>query len=237
MEARTADSDILGQWWRLAGIAGIVFSVLFVVGAIALQGEPPQRTDSVEEIRQYFIDDGEIYLTGDYLVGIGFIFFFLPWAVGLSRLIRRADGLSGMLSTLVVVGAVAFVVIGGVSSIFFGAMAINASADPAIALDDTSIRAFMELSTYAFGSFSIIGALLLAAASYGIWRTGVLWRWLAIIGGLASLLLIIGGAWTIDGDEEGFLSALGFVGLIGMLLFLLISSVGMIMRQAEPESA
>lgn len=237
MATRTADSGILAEWWRLAGIAGIVFAVLFFVGALGLQGEPPQRTDSIDEIRKYFADDGEAYLAGDYLLGLGFVLFFLPWAVGLSQLVRRADGLSSMLSTLVVVGAVLFVVLGGVGSIFFGTLAINASADPAIAIDDASVRTLMEMSQYSFVGFALTGALFLAPASFAIWRTGVLWRWLAIIGGIAAALLIIGSAWTIDGDEDGAIASLAFVGFIVTMIFLLISSVGMIMRRTPPETA
>ena len=46
------------QWWRVGGAFGIAFAVLFIIGAIILQGEPPMRDDSVQEVRKYFQDDG-----------------------------------------------------------------------------------------------------------------------------------------------------------------------------------
>jgi hypothetical protein len=67
-----------------------------------------------------------------------------------------------------------------------------------------------------------------------ILRTGVIWRWLAGLGLLAALLLVIGAAWPIDGDEEGAIAILGFIGAPATMLFIIISSINMIIRSEEP---
>ncbi|MEX0682086.1 MAG: DUF4386 family protein [Dehalococcoidia bacterium] len=228
-----SDSGMMAQWWRLGGIAGIAWIVVFVV-SIVLQGESPSRDDSIEDIRQYFSDDGDMYLVGDWLIGVAFFFFFLPYAVVLSYMVRRDDGMPPILANLVVIGAVTATVFGGVASIPWGALAIGAAENPEV--DDSAIRTLMELDTYGFTLSQLPIGLFLAASSLAIWRTGALWRWLGLLGGLAAILLVVGAAWTIDGDEEGGIAILGFIGFPGTLLFILISSVGMIMRKTPPDA-
>lgn len=62
------------QWWRLGGILGIGFIILFFVGGFALQGESPSYDDPITEVREYFTEDGDQYLIGDYILGLGFVF-------------------------------------------------------------------------------------------------------------------------------------------------------------------
>jgi hypothetical protein len=219
------------QWWRVGGIFGIGFVILFIIGPIFLTGDTPQRGDSIEDIRQFFADDGEMYLAGDYIGGIAFVFFFLPYLVTLRWVLGSGEGWPPIWSWLTVLGGVSFLVVGGTSSVFFGALAISAD-NPEI--EDTSIRTLMEMSEYAFTGFSLTMGLFVASASLVVLRTGVLWRWLAGLGFLAAILLVIGASWPIDGDEEGALAIAGFIGAPLTLLWILISSIGMIMMKEEP---
>ena len=79
-------------------------------------------------------------------------------------------------------------------------------------------------------------ALFVAARSLVVLKTGVLWRWLAVIGLLAALLLVIGAAWPIDGDEEGALAIVGFIGAPLTLLWIIISSINLLLMKEEPAS-
>jgi hypothetical protein len=49
-----------GRWWRLAGLFGLGWFVLFAVGAIVLQGEPPAYDASVADVRQFFTDYADL---------------------------------------------------------------------------------------------------------------------------------------------------------------------------------
>jgi hypothetical protein len=131
-----------------------------------------------------------------------------------------------------VLGGLSAVVVGGTQAVFFGALAISEGSPEVIS--DESIRLMMEISTYSFTGFSFTLALFVASASLVVLRTGVLWRWLAGLGFLAAALQIVGAAWPIDGDEEGFLAVLGFIGAPLTLLWIVISSIGMIMMKEEP---
>jgi hypothetical protein len=220
------------QWWRVGGGFGIGFVILFLIGGIVLTGDTPTRDDSIEDIRRFFADDGEMYLAGDFLTGIAFVFFFLPYLVTLRWVLGSGEGWPPIWSWLTVIGGVSMLIIGGTSAVSFGALAIS-EGNPEI-IDDAGVRLLMELSTYAFTGFILTMALFVGAASLVVLRTGVLWRWLAALGFLAAVLMIIGAAWPIDGDEEGALAIPGFIGPPLTLLWILISSIALIMMKEEP---
>jgi len=219
------------QWWRIGGVFGIIFVVLFIIGAIIIPGEPPMRDDSIQEIRQYFQDDGDIYLAGDYMVGIAFVLFFVPYLVTLRWVLGSGEGWPPIWSWVTVAGGLTMLVLGGTGAAAFGTLALSAD-NPEI--DDSSVRLLMEMNSYSFTLFSFGMALFVASASLVILRTGVLWRWLAGLGLLAALLLVVGAAWTIDGDEDGALATLGFIGAPATLLFIILTSINMIMMKEEP---
>lgn len=234
MLSQSASSGLGSQWWRVGGVLGIGWVIVFIVEVI-LQGGVPARDDSVEEIRRYFTDDGDLYLVGRYLVGIGLVLFFAPFVVCLRWLLDSAEGRPPILSWLTALGGVMVVIWGMLAGLFWGTLALGAaeSAD----VNDSSIRLLMELDLYAFTFLSFALALFVGAASLLIARTGILWRWLGGIGLLAAVLLIIGVAWPIEGDEEGPVAAIGFLGNIGAILWVLLTSIAMIMRTEPPAAA
>jgi len=220
------------QWWRVGGMFGIGFVILFIIGPVLLTGDTPTRDDSIEDIRKFYADDGEMYLVGDFIAGIAFTFFFLPYLVTLRWVLGSGEGWPPIWSWLTVLGGLSFLVVGGTSAVFSGALAIS-EGNPDV-IDDGGVRLLMEMGTYAFTGFTLTLGLFVASASLVVLRTGVLWRWLAGLGFLAAVLLVVGSAWPIDGDEEGALAVLGFIGAPLTLLWILISSIGMIMMKEEP---
>ena len=221
---------LLRQWWRIGGALGIAFVILNIVG-IAVQGDTPVRDDSIEEIRAYFRDDGDMYAVGDYLTGIAILFLFLPYLVTLRWVLGSGEGWPPIWSWLTVVGGVIMVALGGAGALTFGTLALSAD-NPEV--DDSSVRLMVEMSTYAFTLFTLGMALFVGSASVAILKTGVMWRWLGGLGLLIAILLIVGGAWPIDGDEEGPLAIAGFIGAPATLLFIIISSINMILKSEEP---
>jgi len=222
------------QWWRAGGAFGIMFAVLFIIGPLFLTGDSPSRDDSIEEIRAFFQDDGDMYLLGDYIGGIAFVLFFLPYLVTLRWVLGSGEGWPAIGSWLTVIGGFGMVILGGASAVSYGTLAI--SADNA-EIDDSSVRLLMEMNVYAFTGFSLFMSLFMAAASLVVLKTGVLWRWLAGIGLLAALLLVVGASWPIDGDDEGALAIAGFIGAPLTLLWIILSSINLLLMKEEPVSA
>ncbi|MDQ3738244.1 MAG: hypothetical protein M3337_03650 [Actinomycetota bacterium] len=189
-------------------------------------------------VRQYFVDDGGRYLLGDYLLGIAFTLFFLPFVVILRQVLAAQGGWPELLARVSLYAGVIAVVWGGIGGFFWGALALGAD-NPEV--DDSSVRILMELSTYAFAGLLFPIGLFMGAAGLSIWLSGVLWRWLGIVGIIGFLGSYIGAAWPIDGDEEGPLAAIGFVGgFLGIMIFVLITSINLLMKRderAEPTAA
>lgn len=179
---------------RFAGLAGVIFSVLFVIGVIML-GNSPDTDAPSSEWMDYLNDDGRLVsnIIGLYLVvvaGLAFLWF----ATHLRGLLRAAEGEPATITTFAFASAVALV-----AMLYAGGIAL-ATVPAALKLGDASlpesadIARFLPQMGYGFivvaGAFAAIGFIL--ASSITIWRTGVLPQWVAWLGFLASLLLLAG---------------------------------------------
>jgi Domain of unknown function (DUF4386) len=213
------------KWSRVTGAFGLGWFVLFVVGGIVLQGEPPPFDQPVAEAREFFADGGERYLVGDYIAGLGFILCFLPFVVGLRGLLGRAEGGLQIGSRLLLVAGVTTVVIGDGATVFTDTMALSSGAAE---LDDSTIRALLDANAVAIAAIGLPMALFAFAASAVVWATGVLPRWLAGIGLIAGVLHVAGAAFVIEGEPDGVLFTLRFMGLIAFGLFVLLTSINML---------
>jgi hypothetical protein len=161
-------------WWRIAGVFGLAWIVLFAVGGIALQGEPPAYDAPVGEARDFFAAHGERYLWGDYIAGFGFVLCLLPFIVGLRSLLGDAEGGPQIASRLVLVGGVATVIVGDAATAFLDALAVGST--PA-ELPDSTIRLLLVLDAVAIAAIGLPMALTAISAATVIWRTGVLPRY------------------------------------------------------------
>jgi hypothetical protein len=232
IQRSSREGRFIDQWWRVGGILGIVWLVLFIVGAFIIQGESVERSDSIAEIRQYFVDDGDTYLLGDYLIGIGFIFFFLPFLIILRRVLEAGGNWAALLARIALLAGVVALIWGGIAGFFWGALAVGAAGNSEV--DDSSIRTLMELDAYAFAGLFLPIGLMLGAAGASIWLSRVLWRWLGIIGLIGFLAALIGAAWPIDGDDEGALASIGLFGYLAMMIFVLLVSINLLMQRSRP---
>lgn len=156
-----------------------------------------------------------------------FLLLFLPFAVGFRSMLGAAEGEPQLGSRLVLVGALATVVLGDSATVFQDTLALGA-ANPQLL--DTTVRAFLYANIAAIG---LPAALFAFAASFVIWATPVLWRWLAVFGLLAGALLVIGTAFPVAGDPTGPLWAIRFLSFIALAVFVVSASIGML-RRAEP---
>lgn len=181
-------------------------------------------------IRDYFTDDGDQYLIGDFVIGIGFTFFFLPFLVNLRSLLGWAEGGPNIWSWVTLLGGFTAMLGGFAASAFWSALALGAISNSEI--DDSSIRTLMYLDAAAFAGLGYGLSLMVVAASLIIYRTGVLGRWLAPVGLIVAVCLAISPLWVVNGDEEG--GFFGIIGFLGVLLWVLIISIGMAIKRELP---
>jgi hypothetical protein len=214
------------RWWRLAGLFGLGWFLLFAVGAVVLQGEPPASNASLAEVRQFFTDHRTRFLVGDYLADLAFLLLFLPFVVGLRSLLGTAEGSPQIASRLVLVGGLATVLVGGTATVFQDALALGAGNPE---LQDTTVRAFLYANAAAIAAIGPPAALFTLAASVVIWTTAVLWRWLAGVGVLAGVLLATGAAFPLAEDPSGPLWTIRFLSFIALAVFVVSASIGMLL--------
>ena len=217
------------KWWRVSGAFGLGWFVLFAVGAIVLQGEPPPFNQPAAEARGFFAARGGRYLVGDYLAGLAFIFGFLPFVVGLRSLLGRAEGGLQVGSRLLLIAGVTTVVVGDAATVFTDAMALAGGGGE---LNDATIHALLDANAVAIAAIGLPMALFAFAASAVVWATGALPRWLAVLGSIAGVLHVAGAAFPIEGEPDGVLFTLRFLGLIAFGLFVLGTSISMLTTRA-----
>jgi hypothetical protein len=188
--------------------------VAFIVGGVVLQGEPPAYDEPIAEVRDFFADDGQRYLVGDYIVNIAFVLLLLPLIVGLrGRLVQPRGAQIGsrpaaqrprswMPSRL-------------------------PQAEPSS--KDSTIRALLYANGAAIAALGVPAALLTVSAAVVIWRTGALWRWLAPLGAIAGLLLVAGAAFPIAQDATGPLFTIRFTSFIAFVIFIVATSLSLVL--------
>jgi hypothetical protein len=181
----------LGQW---AGLAGIVYVVLFVIGAIlSYGGGQPDTGSAPDELISYYGDSGhrDKILLGWILVLLG-VFFLLWFVAGLRQAVGRLDG-NGLLAVLTTIGGAVY------AALALAAVSVNA-AIKTMSDDTFQDTVYPELihaaddTAYVLHSAGGIGAAaMMIAASLAALRARVLpaWAgWLGILLGIAAVFSI-----------------------------------------------
>jgi hypothetical protein len=213
-------------------VDGLIFVVLFFIGGPILQGDFPMRGDDAETIRQYWVESGHDYLIGDYIVAIAFVFLFLPYAIGLRWVLGSAEGSPAIWSWMCFSGAILALASGIAASGIAGGLAVGLEDNPD--LDDATLVFLTDVGSYANNFFAFGLALFVGSAGFVIVRSGVLWRLLGAVGLIAAVLLVIGNAWALDGDPEGTVGSVGIIGFPLTFLFVIVSSIALLMKSEEP---
>ena len=219
----------LGQWWRLGGALGLAFVIVFIIAGFGLQGEPPMYDDSIEDIRAYWEDDGQMYLAGDYILGLASMVLFLPFLVCLRTMLSRAEGGVQIWSQVGFYGGLFIIVIAAAATASWSALAFASEE-----LDDSAVTTLMYLDVGAWNAFPYAIGVLTLFSSIVIAMTGVLWKWLGYLGIVVGILAFITPLGILDADPEDIFDVIGFIPFIGFAVWLLATSIGMIMKKDEP---
>jgi hypothetical protein len=218
----------IDQWWRVGGLCGILLVVFFIIGAILQGGEPPTFDDPVEEIRVFWAENGNDFLLGDYIIGVGFILFFLPFISSLRSLLGAAEGGAQMWSRIVFGGGVLFFALAGAGSapwttLAWGDVAENASDDTLLLLMwlDVAVNHFVPAGMAVFA----------LPTAFVILRTRALPLWhgiLTLIFGAIALLSML--SILADDPDESF----GFIAWPALGVWVLVTSIVLILKKEEP---
>jgi hypothetical protein len=176
---------------RWAGLGGILYVILFAVGAIVASAGQPSSNDPPAELISYYSDSGhraKIFV-GWLLVVIGV--FFLLWFVGaLRQTVRRLDG-DGLLAAVTTTGGAVYAASTlAAFSVDFGMK--TASADTFADRVHPELIPVADDVAYLLHSAGGAGVgAMMAAASLAAYRARAVPAWLSWLGVVAGLLAVI----------------------------------------------
>jgi hypothetical protein len=199
---------------RLGGIGGILFVVLFFRSYLT-PPDTPVPTSGPQDVVAYFTDrqDGILLYNGLLLI---FAAFFFLWFLGaLHGVLRSVEG--GGISSVALAGGLVFITLvlaGAAVEIVYPATLArfeNFQADAQLGFFSLALSGWMY-------RFALAGmSVFIAAASVVVLATGVMPRWLALVGFVAALLALF-----------RFLIPLG--GIVGLVWVLLVSVLMLVGR-------
>jgi hypothetical protein len=190
-----------GQPLRAAAVAGLAFTVLYVVHRL-LQGAGPDSS-SAAAVAAYQVAHRGALLASEVAVGLALL-AFIPFLAGLVPVIWRAE--QEPLAIAVAISGGVFVAMGFVS---------NAAETALIGVADGNQPAVVLALNELQGRTPIIWTItaLVASLSLAIWRTGMVGRSLGVAGLVSAAVFLLGSVFSVLGrTPEGGSSLVG-VGL------------------------
>ena len=210
---------------RLDAAAGIAFVVLAVLSGY-VAGTPPVATDSVGKITTFLTDKREELQASSFFLGLAMLAFL--WFLGSLRgRLRDAEGGTGRLTAVAFGSGLVLVSLAFVAQGLLMAGTLHVAA-----LDDSTIRALFDGSTYVFEMTAFAGAGLTAAVAAVTLRYGALPTAIGVLSAIAAAVQVI-SALSLYGEDDSFLSIGGTAPMIAFFLFLiwaLATSIALLVR-------
>src|SRR6476469_2357775 len=175
-------------------VAGLLAAVTFVVGLIFVSDSPNDNATDAQVLAWYAKHSHRLGIVVGAFI-LAFCGLFVLWfAAGLRQRLRAAEGPGGRLANVALGGAILFV-----GMLWAGAAALAASpaaeafgSTPNLQVADVArfLPAAGFVAILIFGAFGAIA--LIDATAIVTMRTGVLPRWLALLGFVATVALLFG---------------------------------------------
>lgn len=175
------------RWQRWSPLTGIAFAVLFLT-ALGVSGSGPGDTPA--EVTEWYADDGNrgaAFLTFFLIVGAALCFL---WFLGALRgVLVRAEGDPARWTALGFGAGVASATLLLAAASLYVTPAATAGQDE-FPFDATAANAFANAGFALLVCSAMAGALLVLAVSIVAHRTGLLPRWLTLVGFVVAPLLL-----------------------------------------------
>jgi hypothetical protein len=199
----------------IAALTGAAFVALVIAG-FAIGGEPPGADDPVEEIIDFYTDDEAslwISVGIEALAALALVFF----GGFLKSVLRRAEGEGHMLSSVAMAG----------TTIVAVGLAIDATITITLVesvedLEPAGVQVLSALYENDFVPFVVGAMVFILASGISILRHGALPKWLG---------------WVAIGLAVISLTPIGFVGAIGIALWIAVVSVMLAVRERRTGGA
>lgn len=220
--ARSVDYSPTGE--RLALLSGVAFVVLLFV-TIFTAPEPPSAWDREARLVEWLSSHRDIFLVNAYLRAVASFLMFI-FITGVTCVVRRREGRTGMMSLLALGGALLFTLV----------MFVSQMADTAGALLSASggsneeVRAMAALGDTMRHFNALSGALMIGAVSIALMRARLVPR---VVGwfGLLTAAVFVAGAAGFPGTRLEFVNS--GIALPLLPLWPVVLSVTLLLRQGK----
>jgi hypothetical protein len=180
-----------GGLTRFGGVCGLLFVLLIVPAYVVGYPDAPTSTSGAGEVLGYFGTSAGTFVFFNGTLALLSTFFFL-WFLGVFYgVLRRAEGVDGVLSTVVLAGGILFITL---SCAGYAAEIMHpATLQRFVNFVPDAQRTFesLALSAWLYHFCQVGDAVMISAASLIVLGSGILPRWLALIGFLAALLALV----------------------------------------------
>lgn len=199
---------------RLGGVCGLLFVGLILPAYVVGYPDAPTSASGLGQVLAYFGASPGSFVFYNGTLALFSTFFFL-WFLGvLYGVLRRAEGVDGVLSSIMLVGGILFITL---SCAGYAAEITH----PATVLRFENFvpgaqRAFESLafSAWLYHFCQVGDAVMVSAASLVVLGSGVLPRWLGLVGFLVAILALLHFLLPLIGAVAGLL----WVALVSALM-------------------
>lgn len=207
-----------------AALAGLVFTALVLASFFA--PDIPSSDSPAEDIAAQLVADNTGHRLSLLLGFLGDV-AFLVFLAGLWSRLRRGEGQAGMFAALVLAAGAAFVtlmLISGGLHLVLVQYASGGQPDPAV------LPALADLNQWMGAAILAPSAAMLLGATLAILTTRALPLWLGWLAAATAVLQLIALAGVFQTAVEGVVAIAAFVGFMLFLVWVLATSVVLLLR-------
>lgn len=182
----------------IGGLSGPMFAVLLIAGllmqAIAIGGS--EEESRAEVLARYSDGGNELWAeVGALLVGFAIVCELL-FLGSLRASLRAVEGERAVYSTAALAGGILMAALLAVATTANVAAFSSYDFYDAYETDASTVLLMQSVAFYALGFALVGGGVLVGSTSIAAWRTGILPRWLAIVGTALAAVLVF-GEWAL----------------------------------------
>jgi hypothetical protein len=202
---------------RLGGVCGLLFVLLMVPAYVVGYPDAPTPTSAAEDVVGYFGEAPGSFVLANGVLTVFSTFFFLWFLGALHGLLGRAEGEEGgFFSSSALAGGTLFIVLscaGYAAEVLYPAAVLRfenftPDAEPAF----TSLA----LSAWLYHFCQVGASVMITATSLVALGTGVVPRWMALVGFVVALLTLLHFLLPLLGAVAGLL----WIALISALMLI-----------------
>ena len=201
---------------RLGGVCGLLFVLLLVPAYVVGYPDAPTPTSGAGEVIGYFGASPDTFVLANGVLAIFSTFFFVWFLAALHGVLGRVEGGEGGLSSAALAGGTLFIVLscaGYAAEVVYPAAMLRfenftPGAEPAFTA--------LALSAWLYHFCQVGASVMVTATSLVALGTGVLPRWLALVGFVVALLTLLHFLLPLPGALAGLL----WVALVSALMLI-----------------